>query len=113
MQEIHFHLFLNRLRLLYSIPKSFALLLAFHISRHTFAHLAMKEGIESSKIQGLLAHSSLKTTENYMGNFSSQEQSEALARVVHKGKNSQKEALIEALKGLDKEMLAEVLAGLK
>ena len=87
--------------------------LSFHISRHTFAHLAMKEGIESSKIQGLLAHSSLKTTENYMGNFSSQEQSEALARVVHKGKNSQKEALIEALKGLDKEMLAEVLEGLK
>ncbi|WP_418919756.1 PL29 family lyase N-terminal domain-containing protein [Alistipes putredinis] len=30
MREKRFHLFLNRLRLLYSIPKSFALLLAFH-----------------------------------------------------------------------------------
>ena len=87
--------------------------LSFHISRHTFAHLAMREGIESAKIQGLLAHSSLKTTETYMGNFSNQEQSEALARVVHRGNDSPKEALIEALKGLDKEALAEVLASLK
>lgn len=87
--------------------------LSFHISRHTFAHLAMREGIESAKIQGLLAHSSLKTTETYMGNFSNQEQSEALAKVVHKGKDSQKEAIIEALKGLDEATLAEVLAGLK
>jgi hypothetical protein len=48
-----------------------------------------------------------------MGNFSNQEQSEALAKVVHKGKDSQKDAIIEALKGLDEETLAEVLAGLK
>ena len=87
--------------------------LSFHISRHTFAHLAMREGIESAKIQGLLAHSSLKTTETYMGNFSNQEQSEALEKVVHRGKNNQTEALIKVLKGLDKEALAEVLASLK
>lgn len=83
--------------------------LSFHISRHTFAHLAMKEGIESSKIQGLLAHSSLKTTENYMGNFSNQEQSEALARVVGKGKKSHKEALLEILKDADEATLARML----
>lgn len=83
--------------------------LSFHISRHTFAHLAMKEGIESSKIQGLLAHSSLKTTENYMGNFSNQEQSEALAKVVGKGKNSHKEALIDILKDADEATLAKML----
>lgn len=90
----------------------------FHTSRHTFANLAMKEGVESSKIQGLLAHSSLSTTEGYMGSFGKKEADEALAKVAgavtgKKPTESHTDALISALKGLDKETLAEVLKGLQ
>ena len=90
----------------------------FHTSRHTFANLAMKEGVEASKIQGLLAHSSLSTTEGYMGSFGKKEADEALVKVAgavagRKPIESPKEALISALKGLDKETLAEVLKSLQ
>ena len=43
MQENQFLLFPNHLRLPYSIPKSFALLLSFHCLRHTSSHF--KNGI--------------------------------------------------------------------
>jgi integrase len=89
-----------------------------HTSRHSFANLAMKQGIESSKIQGLLAHSSLSTTEGYMGHFGRKEADEALTKVAEAvtGKEpsgDSKEALISALKSLDKETLKEVLKELK
>lgn len=88
--------------------------ISFHTARHTFANMAMKEGLSASKIQGLLAHSSVKTTENYMGNFSSKETDDALAQVFKKeGQKSQEQAILEALRGLDKEALARVLDGLK
>ena len=41
MQENQFLLFLNHLRLPYSIPKSFALLLAFHNTRALFHAIAL------------------------------------------------------------------------
>ena len=78
----------------------------------------MKQGVESTKIQGLLAHSSLSTTEGYMGHFGKKEADEALVKVAEavtgkKPSESPKDALISALKGLDKETLKEVLESLK
>ena len=65
MQEIHFHLFLNRLRLLYSIPKSFALLLAFHCARHSFATLSLSHDVPIEKVARMLGHTDIKTTQIY------------------------------------------------
>jgi integrase len=58
-------LFLNHLRLPYSIPKSFALLLSFHIYRHTYATLLLEGGVDITYIQHLLGHSSVVTTQIY------------------------------------------------
>ena len=40
-----------------------------HTARHSFAHTAMKGGVGNGVIKGLLAHSSIATTERYMGSF--------------------------------------------
>lgn len=93
--------------------------LTFHTSRHTFANMAMKENLPTSQIKGLLAHSSVATTEKYMGNFSKTETDLALQRVFtkkpeqeNKNPNVTKAELIEILKGLDKDMIRDVLSEL-
>ena len=65
MQENQFLLFLNHLRLPYSIPKSFALLLAFHCGRHTFAVLMLDLGTDLFTVSKLLGHKDIKTTQIY------------------------------------------------
>jgi len=65
VREKRFHLFLNRLRLLYSIPKSFALLLAFHCSRHGFATLALSKGMPIESVSRVLGHTNIVTTQLY------------------------------------------------
>ena len=65
MQENQFLLFLNHLRLPYSIPKSFALLLAFHCLRHSFAVNTLNNGANIKTVASLLGHSGLKHTEKY------------------------------------------------
>lgn len=58
-------MFFNRLRLPYSIPKSFALLLAFHTLRHTFAVLAIAKKVDIYTVSKLLGHQSITVTEIY------------------------------------------------
>ena len=66
VREKRFHLFLNRLRLPYSIPKSFALLLAFHLARHTFATtVTYANGVSIESISKMLGHTKLATTQIY------------------------------------------------
>ena len=66
MQEIHFHLFLNRLRLLYSIPKLFALLLAFHLARHSYAVIQISLGTDIYTVSKMLTHKNVTTTQVYV-----------------------------------------------
>ena len=65
MQENQFLLFLNHLRLPYSIPKSFALLLAFHCFRHSFAMLLLNKGTDIYTIAKLMGHKSVSSTQVY------------------------------------------------
>ena len=65
MQENQFLLFINHLRLPYSIPKSFALLLAFHCFRHTFATLQLAMGTDLYTVSKMLTHRFISTTQIY------------------------------------------------
>ena len=65
MQENQFLQFLNHLRLPYSIPKSFALLLNIHSARHTFATMTLSKGVPIESVSKMLGHTNIKTTQIY------------------------------------------------
>ena len=66
MQENQFLLFLNHLRLPYSIPKSFVLLLAFHLGRHSYAtSVCLANGVSIENVAKMLGHSNIKMTQHY------------------------------------------------
>lgn len=65
MRENRFLLFPNHLRLPYSIPKSFALLLAFHCFRHSYATLQLAGGTDIYTVSKMLGHTNVKTTQVY------------------------------------------------
>ena len=65
MHENRFLLFLSHLRSAYSVLKSFALLLAFHCFRHTFAMRLLENGVDIYTIATLLGHKSVTSTQVY------------------------------------------------
>ena len=82
MQENQFLLFLNHLRLPYSIPKSFALLLAFHVARHTYATVLKREGVNVALISESLGHSNIQTTQIYLDSFENSQIDEAMKHLL-------------------------------
>ncbi len=43
--------------------------ISFHVSRHSFAHYALKKGMDLYAISKALGHSDLKITETYLKSF--------------------------------------------
>lgn len=85
--------------------------ISFHTSRHSFAKIAKQKGVDNSKVKELLAHSSLKITEGYMGNFDTAENDKALENIFENTKPKIDEAaLLQQLQSLSPETLAALLA---
>jgi integrase len=82
---------------------------SMHISRHSFASIAVQKGLESNKVKSLLAHSRLQTTEGYMGNFSSSENDKALESVFEHPADK-KAQLLALIQGMSEEDVTSVLA---
>lgn len=83
--------------------------LSFHIARHSFAKLAKDKGTDSGVVQGLLAHSSLKTTEGYMGQFDTSVEDAAMAKIFDTGSESKLENFVDSLTPEQREALAKML----
>lgn len=66
MHENRFLLSLNHLRLAYSILKSFALLLAFHCFRHSYAtSICLANGVSMENVAKMLGHADTSVTKHY------------------------------------------------
>lgn len=83
--------------------------MSFHVSRHSFAKLAKDKGTNSGVVQGLLAHSSLKTTEGYMGQFDTSVEDAAMEKIFDTSSESQLESLIDSLTPEQREALTRML----
>lgn len=76
-KEAHVNNGLRKIRDMAGITKP----LSTHIARHTFARLAKEVHTDNSLLQGLMMHSSISTTEKYMGRFSTTARDEALKEI--------------------------------
>ena len=86
--------------------------LSFHISRHTFASIAILKNAPSKIVQEAMGHSSLATTEKYLHSISHEEEGSALKIVFAPSPEAKQDSLLAALKGLDKKELADLLGKL-
>lgn len=86
--------------------------LSFHVSRHSFAKAAKEAGIDNLEVKSMLNHSSLQTTEKYMGNFESSKIDNAMNQIFQKSIPNDEALLLNQLKALDANKLARVLAAL-
>lgn len=87
---------------------------SMHISRHSFAKVAKEEGTDNLHLKNLLAHSSIKVTETYMGSFDTQKTDEALQHIFSKKEAAtDKEKLLAILEGMDAEEVSSLLATIR
>ncbi len=97
--------YLKKIATLAGIEKKISL----HISRHSFAKVAKQKGTDNTKLKDLLAHSSIKITEGYMGSFDTSENDKALEAIFSKPQQSLKEELITLIGKLSSEEIAMLL----
>lgn len=89
--------------------------LTSHISRHTFAGLAKDIHTDNSILQGLLQHSSLRTTERYMRRFDTETKDEALKEIFKpiSPAGQRKQDLLEQLGKLSEDELASLVESIQ
>jgi integrase len=82
-----------------------------HIARHSFANIARQKNANLYDISKSLGHSSLKITETYLSNFDTESQDKTMKQVFNEPitEEMKKEQLIEQLKQLSSDKLAELL----
>jgi site-specific recombinase XerD len=85
---------------------------SFHISRHSFAKIAKDKKIDNNSLKTLLAHSSIKQTETYMGGFDTSVNDKALESIFESNKD-QKADILSILGGLDPEELEMIVKEIK
>lgn len=87
--------------------------LSFHISRHSFAKVAKQRGTDNAKLKDLLAHSSVKITEGYMGSFDTAENDRALQHIFQKEEPSSKDELIKLINNMSSEEINSLIKKIK
>lgn len=101
--------YLKKIATLAGIEKNISL----HISRHSFAKVAKQKGTDNTKLKDLLAHSSVKITEGYMGSFDTSENDKALEAIFSKPQQNKKEELISLLENMNSEEISLLLNQMK
>lgn len=86
---------------------------SLHISRHSFAKIAKQKGTDTLKLKDLLAHSSVKITENYMGSFDTSENDKAIQNIFQKKETSPKEELLSLLDKMNPEDISSLINQIK
>lgn len=106
-KEAHVNNGLRKIRDMAGITKP----LSTHIARHTFARLAKEVHTDNALLQGLLMHSSVSTTEKYMGRFSTSARDEALKEIFKPlaPEMVRKDELLKQLATLPEEALEKML----
>ena len=87
--------------------------LSFHISRRSFAKIAKQKGTDNAKLKDLLAHSSVKITEGYMGSFDTSENDKALQNIFQKKEISPKDEIMKLLDNMNSEEIGELIRQIK
>lgn len=106
-------LIFNQLRFPFSSLHLLASCILFHISRHSFAKVAKQRGTDNAKLKDLLAHSSVKITEGYMGGFDTAENDRALQHIFQKEEYSSKDELIKLLNNMSSEEINSLIKQIK
>lgn len=101
--------YLKKLADLAEIEKKVSL----HISRHSFAKIAKQKGTDTLKLKDLLAHSSVKITENYMGSFDTVENDKAIQNIFQEEVTSPKDELLRLLDKMNPEDISSLINKIK
>ena len=80
-----------------------------HIARHSFAAYAKNNGVDNLAVKDLLAHSSIATTERYMGDFSTQHNDTILLNMFSGNKEANLDKLLSKCRNLNNAQLNNIL----
>jgi chaperonin cofactor prefoldin len=81
--------------------------ISFHVSRHSFAYQASRNDVDSLAIKKALAHTSLQTTETYLGELNDSETDTVLQRMFDD--KPDKEKVIKELLAFSDEEFKDLL----